>query len=255
MRKGQSGRVRTAIPIRVGFFSLRRNASAVISCVVVALSLSFLVACDQRDPQAEFEALSVAVYTHPKTGFEAAQEYIDHFYAKKESRVAEVTEIRNHYRSMDEFFSNSFRSYADFMTRSRRLNEELSQSSFPGVRNTWKNLYAQERDRLLAPLMGGITDQTFDSFFKAQIRYLCEQQYNTWNYESIDQVSLSTPAVVRDGTAKESSGTYRVHLRGSILGLRTSTATVSIKGLIGIDERGNVFTERTGYDFLDGPLF
>lgn len=129
-------------------------------------------ACDQRDPQAEYEQIRDAVYSSPKTGIDVAQEYIDHFHSKNGNRVNEVSEIQEFYRLMDNFFSNSFRSYQEFMNQSKGLNEELSYCNYDGVRNTWKNLYGQERNRLLAPLMEGITDQTFDSFFKTQVRFV-----------------------------------------------------------------------------------
>lgn len=218
------------------------------------LAVILASACDQRDPQAEYEQLRDAVYSSPKTGMDVAQEYIDHFHSKKGNRVAEVSEIRDEYHLMDNFFSNTFRSYPEFMSQAKGLNDRLSLSNYEGVRNTWKNLYGQERNRLLAPLMDGITDLTFDAFFKTQVRNLCDGKFATWNFESVDQVSLTTPVVVRDGTVKESSGVYRVHLRGGIIGLRTSTAMVSISGRIGVDSRGELVYERTGYEFTDSPL-
>ena len=220
----------------------------------MAVLMAVFSACEQRDPQAEFESLRIAVFPTPKAGLDVAQEYIDHFHSRKGNRVVEVTEIRDKYRSMDDFFSQSFRSYPEFMKVATVLDKEMSLSVYEGVKNTWKNLYGQERDRLLAPLMDNITEDTFDSFFKTQVRYLCEGEYKTWSIESIDQVSLNTPTVIRDGTVKEASGVYRVHLRGSILGIRTSTATISVNGRIGVDQSGNKTAELTGHDFQDGPI-
>ena len=211
-------------------------------------------ACDRRDPQAEYEQLRDAVYSIPRAGVDKAQEYIDHFHSKKGNRVTEVSEIRDQFRLMENFFSHSFRTYQEFMSQSEGLNGELSYSNYEGVRNTWKSLYGQERNRLLAPLMESINDLTFDSFFKTQVKNLCDDKFATWNFESIDQLSLSTPIVVRDGTVKESSGVYRVHLRGGIIGIRTSTAMVSISGRIGVDPRGELVCERTGYEFTESPL-
>jgi hypothetical protein len=222
--------------------------------VAAFLALAAISACDRRDPQAEFESLRIAVFPTPKAGLDVAQEYIDHFHSRKGNRVTEVSEIRDQYRSMEGFFSKTFRSYPEFMREAETLDRSLSSCNYEGVRNTWKNLYSRERERLLAPLMNGITEDTFDSFFRTQVRSLCENQFLTWSLESIDQVDLKTLTVVRDGTAKESSGVYRVHLRGSILGFRTSTATVSISGLIGVNPAGDIVSERTGYDFMDQPI-
>ena len=98
-----------------------------ILLVIVATS------CEQRDPQAEFELLRETVYSSPQEGEETAQEYIDYFYKKKGARITEASEIRDQYRKMVIFFSISFSSYADFLTKSRELNYELSYSSYDGV--------------------------------------------------------------------------------------------------------------------------
>lgn len=232
---------------------MRRFHFLSVFIALVAL-LTAVCACDQRDPQAEFEALRIAVFPTPKAGLDVAQEYIDHFHSRKGNRVNEVTDIRNLYRSMEDFFSQSFRSYPEFMKGAASLDKEFSLSVYEGVKNTWKNLYGQERDRLLTPLMDGITEDTFDAFFKTQVRYLCEGEYKTWDIESIDQVRLDTPAIIRDGTIKEASGVYRAHMRGNILKIRTSTATVSVSGRIGVDPSGNMTAELTGHDFQDGPI-
>ena len=218
------------------------------------LVLAAVFACDQRDPQAEYEALRDAVFSDPRDGMDIAEEYINHFRSRKGSRGTEVSEIYDYYRSMHDFFSGSYRTYPEFMSESRPLDVSLSYCNYEGVRNTWNNLYGQERSRLLAPLMDRITELTFDGYFKNQVRSLCQEEFKTWDYESIDRLSLSTPTIVRDGSVKEASGQYRVHLRGNIIGIRTSTATVAISGLIGVDADGNLVSERTGYDFLDSPI-
>lgn len=75
----------------------------------------------------------------------------------------------------------------------------------------------------------------------------------TWDVESIDQISLSEPTLVSDGTAKKSYGEYRVHLRGNILGIDTDIAIVKIDGVIGVDASGKVRYARTGYQFVEKP--
>ena len=217
-------------------------------CVLLAAS------CEQRDPQAEYELLRETIYSSPHDGEVAAQEYIDYFYNKKKARITEVSEIRNQYRQMDGFFSNSFGSYADFISKSRELNNELSYSNYEGVRKLWQSLYERERNRLLGPLMDSITETDFNTFFQSQVRLLCENEFNVWKVESIDQISLSTPTLINGGTAKKSYGEYRVHLRGALLGIATPTARVSIEGTIGPDESGTVIPNRTGYQFLEKPI-
>lgn len=210
--------------------------------------------CENRDPFAEYEILRDTVFSSPSDGVAAAQEYINYFYNKSGARTTEVSEIRHHYRLMDGFFSGSYNSYCDFIHQGRDINRELSQSTYNGVRKTWQTLYEREKNRLLGPVMDGITESDFDAFFKTQVRLLCENEFTFWEIESIDRVSLSTPSIVNDGTAKKSQGEYRVHLRGNIMGIVTKEARISIEGTIGIDESCNITANRTGYQFLQKPI-
>jgi len=218
-----------------------------ILLVIVATS------CEQRDPQAEFELLRETVYSSPQEGEETAQEYIDYFYKKKGARITEASEIRDQYRKMVNFFSISFSSFADFLTKSRELNYELSYSSYDGVRRMWLSHYETVKKRLLAPLMDSITASDFDSFFQEQVKLLCDNEFDRWTIESIDQVSLSTPILIDGGNAKKTLGEYRIHLRSNTLRL-PSTARISIEGTIGPDESGNVVPNRTRFTFLDKPI-
>jgi len=220
----------------------------------VCLLLFVFASCDQRDPVAEYDVLCDAVYASPQEGVDVAQEYIDHFYKRDGARITEVSEIRDQYREMVSFFENSFSSYADFLNQSNYLNSELSYSNYDGVRKTWSNLYEKELNRFLGPLMDSITESSFESFFKTQVREICENEFFTWNVESIDQVYLSTPELVNTGNAKEASGEYRIHLRGSIIGIRTKDALISIQGTIGPDITGQLNYVRTGYQFLEKPV-
>ena len=209
--------------------------------------------CEQRDPLAEYDNLCEAVYSNPQEGIDAAQEYIDYFYNKDGARIDEVSEIRQQYRMIQDFRSNSYNSLPDFLSQVREINQELSYSNYNGVRKMWTALYEKERDRLLEPILESITEYTFDDFFKAQVRRLCENEFNLWDVESIDQVSLATPTLDNNRTAKKSYGEYRIHLRGKLLGTAES-ARISIEGTIGINDYGYINETRTGYQFLEKPL-
>lgn len=230
---------------------LTNAESGMLFCFI--LSVLAFTSCDHRDPQAEFEVLSETVFSNPSAGEQAAQGYIDYFSNKKNARINEAYEIRDLYRTMEGFFSNSFSSYADFLENGRELNEEMSRCYYSGVRQTWMSLYGKERERLLGPLMDSINESSFEAYFKSQVRELSENEFNIWKIESIDPVSMSTPEPVKDGTAKKCNGEYRVHLRGGVVGLLTEEALIEIEGVIGLDETGNVYFTRTGYQFLKKP--
>ena len=221
-------------------------------CILLFSLIAF--SCEQRDPQAEYELLCETVYSSPSEGESAAQEYIDYFYKNKKAKITEVSEIRHQYRQIEGFMSNSFNSYAEFLNQSRDLNKELSHSNYTGVRKLWQTLYEKERNRFLGPLMESITESDFDEFFKTQVSSICEREFNIWEIESIDRVSISTPTLIKDGTAKKTYGEYRVHLRGNVFGVLTKTARISIEGTIGPNESGDIISERTGYQFLEKPI-
>ena len=226
------------------------------NCMTLCIFLLAVMAvsCEQRDPQAEYELLCETIYSSPAEGINAAQEYIDYFQGKEKARITEVSEIRHQYRMMDVFLSNSFSSYADFLKQSREMDNELSQSNYTGVRKLWHTLYEKERSRLLGPLLDSIKESDFDTFFQTQVRLLCENEFNLWKVESVDRVSLSMPTLVNGGTAKKSSAEYRIHLRGTVFGVVTPTAVITIEGTIGPDEFGNLTSTRTGYQFTKKPV-
>lgn len=232
------------------------NFLIVKECKVIGILLWVLLlsSCEQRDPQAEYEILCEKEFLSPRDGVEAAQEYIDYFQKNEKARITEVSEIRDLYRKIDVFFSDSFNSYADFLNKSRDLNYELLYCNYNGVRRLWQSLYEKERKRLLAPLMDSITESDFDTFFKTQVRLICENSLGSWNIESIEQVSLSTPIVINDGTAKKSSGEYLVNLQLKAVEIIKNTARLNIEGTIGPDENGLIRSNRTSFSFLDKPF-
>jgi len=228
-----------------------RNHSIILFLMFFAL---FVSSCDQRDPQVEYEILRETVYSSPQEGIEATQEYLDYFSGKKGARITAVSEMRNQYKKMNGFFSNTFSSYCDFIKQSKKINQDLSRSTYEGVRRLWKDLYGNERDLLLEPLMESITESDFDAFFKDQAKYLFrnEKGFIDWTINSVDQVSLSTPTTVKDGTAKKTNGEYRLHV-STLGGNINRIAIIAIEGIIGFDESCNKFEDRTRFDFIEKP--
>lgn len=226
----------------------------------VLLFVFMLTSCEQRDPQAEYEALREKSFESPHEGVEAAQEYIAHFKEnsnffgkKKKARITEVSEIRSQYMRMDAFFSNSYSSYGDFMTASHELNYELSFSNYEGVRRTWLSLYDKQRKRLLAPIMDSITESEFDRFFQEEARKISGIEFPSWHVESVEKISMTGPILEYSRTAKNALGEYRVRLSGNKLGF-PSSARFSIEGTIGPDESGNIIYTRIKYSIFDKPL-
>lgn len=181
--------------------------------------------------------------------------YIDEFRDTKGAPINEAYDIRNMYRLMDSFFSNVFSSYCDFLNTSKSIGSELSQTVYEGVRKTWQALYEKERNRLLASQIETITESDFQTFFESEVRKLCGNEFSLYSVEAIDQVSLSAPTVVNDGTAKEAHGEYFIHLRGKTILHSSGEARISIEGVIGFDETCNISAYRKGYQFTKRPAF
>jgi hypothetical protein len=225
--------------------------SRIFFCSMLCILL--VASCEQRDPQTEYELLRETVFPSPREGENAAQEYIDYFHKNKKARIAEVSEMRRQYQQIGVFTSITFNSYVDFLNQTRELNKELSRSDYFGVRKLWSSLYGDRHDRLLGELMDSILETDFDDFFKKEVWKISEREF-LLGVESIDQVSLSMPTLVNNGTAKKASGEYRVHLRGKdLLGWVSRTALVSVEGTIGTDASGNLASIRTGYQILKRP--
>lgn len=220
------------------------------------LFVMIAMSCSQRDPQADYEVLCQTVYALPGEGEAKAQEYVDYFYQDQDkgARLAEASEIRQQYRLMDQFFSKPFSAYADFVDQGRDLNDELSNSVYDGPRKAWQLRYEKERRRLLTFLLSTIRQSDFGTFFRSQVKSQSKNEFQLWRIDSIAQVSLSTPVLVSDGTAKQAVGQYRVYLCDRAVGLIHDDAIVTIEGTIGPDETGHLTPVCTSFQFVRKPI-
>lgn len=208
----------------------------------------------ERDADREYELLSEKLFSSAREGEETAQEYIDYFSSRNSTWINNANEIKSAYRRMDAFFSKAFDSYATFKNESRNLDSDFSLSRYEGVRKLWKQLYEQEERQLMEELMENITVSSFDEYFRSEARSLSDKEFMTWEVESIDQVSVTTPSPVEDKWAKEATGEYRIHLRKFGM-FRTGDALLSIEGRIGITDAGELQFFRKGYHFVETPVF
>ena len=151
------------------------------------------------------------------------------------------------------FFSNPYSSYGDFLTASHELNYELSYSNYDGVRRTWLSHYERQRKRLLAPIMDSITESEFDRFFQEDAMKISGIKYPSWNVESIEKISMTTPILEYSGTTKKALGEYRVRLSGKRTGFPES-ARFSIEGTLGPDESGNIIYTRKECKEFEKPF-
>lgn len=233
------------------FGSISRYCLCVLMLSSTYLCSLILVSCERRDPQVEYELLSQTIFSTPKEGEEATQNYINDFRKNKNARIAEVSEMRHQYQQISVFLSNRFNSYADFLDQTRELNKELTHSDYFGVQKMWTSLYGEKRDRLLGELLDSITESDFEDYFKKEVWKIIKSKF--LEVESIDQMSISLPIIIKNGTAKKSTGEYRIHLRGKykLNSWYEETDRMIIEGAIVVDDSGNLTFVRMGYQVFD----
>ena len=212
------------------------------------------MACDNRNPEADYESLCKTVYPNPQAGINACNGYLGIFDGKDGCKETDVSIILTDFKSMDSLFGSPQRSYKEYMIATAALNQKMSVSPYECVRETWKKLYQEGKERFLKPLLDQIDEHKFDEYFRQEVARLCNQRYKTWRSQSVDRLEISTPIVKPDVETKECRGKYRVHTvqRGTH---RPDIAEIEIRGEIKVAETGNYSYTIVGYDFTKEPRF
>ena len=117
-----------------------KRISTTLTILAMSVVTLFVAACNNRDPETEYEELATTVYTSPQEGIDAAQEYLDYFEGEKGCRKTAVSDILKAYTQMYEVLESQPQDFSDFIAATK-LNEELSKSRYKGVKETWNNLY------------------------------------------------------------------------------------------------------------------
>ena len=82
---------------------------------------------------------------------------------------------------------------------------------------------------------------------------LCKDETLFLKADVCDVVEMSEPQLTEDGFSKTCEGTFRVHLKGKLIGLLKSTALIKIKGIIVGDSIPTFQYKQVGYDILEAP--
>lgn len=214
----------------------------------------YKVARDNRDPESDYETMCKTVYPNPQAGINACYGYQDIFDGKDDSRKTEVSMILTEFESMDSLFRTPQRSFKDYMTATAALNQILLVSPYECVRETWKKLYQEGKDRFLIPMLDQIDEHRFDEYFQQKVVQLCDQRYRSWDGKSVDRLEISSPIIKPDGVTKECSGKYRVHevQRGT---RRQDEAEIEVRGEVRVAETGEYTYTIVSYVFTKEPKF
>ena len=208
--------------------------------------------CDQRDPEAEYQDLSLTAF-NPQDGMDKAQEYMTHFQKNRFAHIQEAREIYYEYASIQDFDRKTYYDLAELIEDGQELDQELSMSQSPGVRRTWSSLYKEKRKRTQQYILDSLNEIRFSPELSRAAREICAGTYMTWDVESVSEISIGPAELVEDGTAKRCSAEYQVYLRGNIVGRRTYNARVSASGRYSFDSMGHLHFTLEDSHVIDGP--
>ena len=82
---------------------------------------------------------------------------------------------------------------------------------------------------------------------------LCKDGTILMKPDVCDVVEMGEPQLTEDGFSKTCEGTFRVHLKGSLVGLLQSTALIKLKGEIVGDSIPTFQYKLVGYEILEAP--
>jgi hypothetical protein len=232
-----------------------RNSSLALSLICVVL---LLTACGGggkngngfgRDADAEYETLLEATYSDLDEACGVTREYLDFFSQRfhDDSHCDDVRLIQQKFYEMQSVLGDNEDSFAAFARETAELGAELSESTYPVVRNTWDVVYKEVFNKRKKEFLDRvIPDYVFANDMWISAREVCEEDYGLgWNITKTDELEIHEPIICDNELAKEASGTFRVHLEG-VLGLRQGSVKVRILGKRISDAEG-----RTSYRMLD----
>ena len=231
---------------------MKKNTNSWLNCFFLLIPF-FLLACEQRDPEAEFQKLVDTPYTNIKEGIKALDDYIDHFKGKATQHIEEAYKMRSQYSAMDELFSGSFRDYAHFMEVVDQTKEKGEDSQFASVREVWRQLFVKKKHSLLDPGLEKLDKNSFVDYMTENAKELCKDGTILLKSDVCDIVEMGEPQLTEDGFSKTCEGTFRVHLKDPLVGLLQSTALIKLKGEIVGDCVPSFQYRLAGYEILEAP--
>lgn len=213
----------------------------------------FLIACEQRDPEIEFQKILDTPYTNVKEGIKALDDYIDYFSGKSNTHIEEIYKMRREYSFMEELFNGSYSDYAQFMEAIGQAKDKGEDSEFASVREVWRQLFQRKKHSLLDPSLEKLDKNSFVGYMSENAKELCKDETLFLKADVCDVVEMSEPQLTEDGFSKTCEGTFRVHLKGKLIGLLKSTALIKIKGIIVGDSIPTFQYKQVGYEILEAP--
>ncbi|MBO4659562.1 MAG: hypothetical protein J5637_08065 [Prevotella sp.] len=213
----------------------------------------FLLSCEQRDPEVEFQRLAETSFTNVRDAIDATNDYIDYFYKKSSRHLQEVYQMRTEYRVMDALFNESYHDYVEFIDRVNEAKNKGEDSSSAGVRETWRQLFSKKKHSLLDPGLEKLDKSSFEAYMSENARELCKDGTIFMKADECDVVELGEPQLTDDGFSKTCEGTFRVHLKGKLVGLLKSTALIKLKGKIVGDGIPTFQYKMVEYEIIEAP--
>ena len=204
----------------------------------VALLVSiFLIACEQRDPEAEFQKILDTPYYNVKEGIIVLDDYINYFSQKSSPHMEEVYKMRREYNAMEKLFNDSYQDYVHFMEVINLTQHKGEDSEFASVREVWRQLFNKKKHTLLDPDLEKLDKKDFIQYMSEDAKKMCNKHTSYVDKVFMTPVEclvleMCEPQLTEDGFSKTCEGTFKVNSEGKLLGVFDSTAKIKLKGMI-----------------------
>ena len=202
----------------------------------------FLLACEQRDPEAEFQKLLDTPYTNIKEGLKALETLLTGCGNKKNDK--NVIKV-----------GASPTPHAEILNVVKdKLKDKGEDSEFASVREVWRQLFSKKKHSLLDPGLEKLDKNSFVEYMTENAKELCKDGTILMKPDVCDVVEMGEPQLTEDGFSKTCEGTFRVHLKSKLVGgLFQSTAQIKLKGMIVGDSIPTFQYKLVGYEILEAP--
>ena len=201
-----------------------------------------------RDCTAEYEAIANKEYFYSAAGAVAACDtFLSHFQYKRCAYNDEVRDMRTAFAEMGTTLGKSYYSYEQFKSETHYMSQQLAESPYRVVRETWARLLREEDSCRLRASLVSLTSHDFSVYLHDYAQQVCQERYGkgVWRTESLNPNKITQPTLVEGKAAVACTAAYDIYLVTLLIIRRTERLTVS--GELGYTPEGKLTFHRSGY--------
>jgi|GEM_PF-5182515 lipoprotein len=215
-----------------------------------------------RNFKSNYEDLLRKKFSNPQEALKKIKELQDflispegeELFNKKTEEIIPIKKALNNllliFSNMEFFFSYNYSDLPSFNESVNEVKEDYENSNYLSVRNTWKYLVDYYR-RLQGENDKEKMITNFEYYLKEDARRICNFNYRNFDIHEIQTISVSNHYEHEKYNAEVSQGVFRLHLKGSFLGIDRGTVKISVKGMIVVKVNHNKELEKVTYENID----